>query len=49
MGKRYRYEIDEPDPSARPWSDHWLLHTVLVLAAGVFSMWRVWRDQHTYS
>ena len=21
---------------------------VLVLAAGVFSMWRVWRDQHTY-
>ena len=22
---------------------------VLVLAAGVFSMWRVWRDQHTYA
>ena len=21
---------------------------VLVLAAGVFSMWRIWRDQHTY-
>jgi ABC-type nickel/cobalt efflux system permease component RcnA len=21
---------------------------VLVLAAGVFAMWRVWRDQHTY-
>ena len=22
---------------------------VLVLAAAVFSMWRVWRDQHTYA
>jgi hypothetical protein len=22
---------------------------VLVLAAGLFAMWRVWRDQHTYA
>jgi hypothetical protein len=22
---------------------------LLVLAIGAFSMWRVWRDQHTYS
>ena len=22
---------------------------VLVLAAGVFAMWRVWRDQHSYA
>jgi uncharacterized membrane protein len=34
IGRRYRYEIEEPDPDARPATDNVWLHTVAVLVAG---------------
>jgi hypothetical protein len=34
VGGRYRYELGEPSPEVRPRLDHWLVHSVLVLAAG---------------
>src|SRR5262249_14680243 len=34
IGRRYDYEIGEPDPELRPATDFWPLHAGLVLAAG---------------
>jgi hypothetical protein len=34
IGRRYDYEMGEPDPDIRPATDLWLLHAGLVLAAG---------------
>jgi MFS family permease len=34
VGRRYSYEIGDPDPDARPPTDRWIVHAVVVLLAG---------------
>ncbi len=37
VGRRYWYEIGEPDPELRPWSDRGWLQAVLVILAGALT------------
>ena len=34
VGRRYRYELDPPDPELRPATDRWPLHAIIVIGAG---------------
>ena len=34
VGRRYRYELDEPDPALRPRADAWWVHVPILLLAG---------------
>jgi hypothetical protein len=34
VGRRYSYQMEDPDPETRPWADRWPVHVVLVLIAG---------------
>jgi hypothetical protein len=37
VGRRYQYELGDPDPELRPATDAWALHVAVVLAAGAVS------------
>jgi hypothetical protein len=39
VGRRYHYEIGDPDPEVRPGTDRWFVHLTVVIAAGALTGW----------